>query len=218
MIIDKIISHELPSLVLNDKIETALQYLDDWKVSHLPVVDGPNLVGLLDENTLLGYDDEKVRIQELPLLEHRVNKEDHIFEVIKIISDFKLSTVPVVGEEGRYLGEISLSSVMGYLAEMDSVRSEGAVIVLEMNMVDYSLVEIARLVEENDAKILSATITNLEGSRLSEVSLKINKTAIRGIIQGFQRFDYKIKAFYDAPNYEDDMRRRYDELMRYLDI
>ena len=123
-----------------------------------------------------------------------------------------------MGEEGRYLGEISLSSVMGYLAEMDSVRSEGAVIVLEMNMVDYSLVEIARLVEENDAKILSATITNLEGSRLSEVSLKINKTAIRGIIQGFQRFDYKIKAFYDAPNYEDDMRRRYDELMRYLDI
>lgn len=208
----------MPSLVLNDKIETALQYMDDWKVSHLPVVDGPNLVGLLDENTLLGYDDEKVRIQELPLLEHRVNKEDHIFEVIKIISDFKLSTVPVVGEEGRYLGEISLSSVMGYLAEMDSVRSEGAVIVLEMNMVDYSLVEIARLVEENDAKILSATITNLEGSRLSEVSLKINKTAIRGIIQGFQRFDYKIKAFYDAPNYEDDMRRRYDELMRYLDI
>lgn len=192
--------------------------MDDWKVSHLPVVDGPNLVGLLDENTLLGYDDEKVRIQELPLLEHRVEKEDHIFEVIKIISDFKLSTVPVVGEGGRYLGEISLSSVMGYLAEMDSVRSEGAVIVLEMNMVDYSLVEIARLVEENDAKILSATITNLEGSRLSEVSLKINKTAIRGIIQGFQRFDYKIKAFYDAPNYEDDMRRRYDELMRYLDI
>lgn len=192
--------------------------MDDWKVSHLPVVDGPNLVGLLDENTLLGYDDEKVRIQELPLLEHRVNKEDHIFEVIKIISDFKLSTVPVVGEEGRYLGEISLSSVMGYLAEMDSVRSEGAVIVLEMNMIDYSLVEIARLVEENDAKILSATITNLEGSRLSEVSLKINKTAIRGIIQGFQRFDYKIKAFYDAPNYEDDMHRRYDELMRYLDI
>lgn len=192
--------------------------MDDWKVSHLPVVDGPLLVGLLDENTLLGYDDEKVRVSELPLLEHRVDKEDHIFEVIKIISDFKLSTVPVVGEEGRYLGEISLSSVMGYLAEMDSVRSEGAVIVLEMNMVDYSLVEIARLVEENDAKILSATITNLEGSRLSEVSLKINKTAIRGIIQGFQRFDYKIKAYYDAPNYEDDMRRRYDELMRYLDI
>ena len=130
MIIDKIISHELPSLVLNDKIETALQYMDDWKVSHLPVVDGPNLVGLLEEITLLGYDDEKVRIQELPLLEHRVNKEDHIFEVIKIISDFKLSTVPVVGEEGRYLGEISLSSVMGYLAEMVSVRSEGAVIVI----------------------------------------------------------------------------------------
>lgn len=192
--------------------------MDDWKVSHLPVVDGPLLVGLLDENTLLGYDDEKVRIQELPLLEHRVEKEDHIFEVIKIISDFKLSTVPVVGEEGRYLGEISLSSVMGYLAEMDSVRSEGAVIVLEMNIVDYSLAEIARLVEENDAKILSATITNLEGSRLSEVSLKINKTAIRGIVQGFQRFDYKIKAYYDAPNFEDDMRRRYDELMRYLDI
>jgi predicted transcriptional regulator len=192
--------------------------MDDWKVSHLPVLDGPLLVGLVDENTLLGFEDQNKRMNEVPLLEHRVNPEDHIFDVIKMITDFKLSTLPVSKSDGTYLGEISLSSVVDYMAEMAAVRQEGSVIILEMNTIDYSMAEIARLIEENDAKILSASVTNFEGSRTAEVSLKINKTSIRGIIQTLQRFDYKIKAFYDAPNFEEDMRKRYDELMRFLDI
>lgn len=218
MLVDKIISHNLPTLILNDRVEVALQYMDDWKVSHLPVLDGPLLVGLVDENTLLGFEDQNKRMNEVPLLEHRVNPEDHIFDVIKMITDFKLSTLPVAKSDGTYLGEISLSSVVDYMAEMAAVRQEGSVIILEMNTIDYSMAEIARLIEENDAKILSASVTNFEGSRTAEVSLKINKTSIRGIIQTLQRFDYKIKAFYDAPNLEEDMRKRYDELMRFLDI
>ncbi len=192
--------------------------MDDWKVSHLPVLDGSLLVGLVDENTLLGFEDQNKRMNEVPLLEHRVDPDDHIFDVIKMITDFKLSTLPVSKSDGTYLGEISLSSVVDYMAEMAAVRQEGSVIILEMNTIDYSMAEIARLIEENDAKILSASVTNFEGSRTAEVSLKINKTSIRGIVQTLQRFDYKIKAFYDAPNYEEDMRKRYDELMRFLDI
>jgi acetoin utilization protein AcuB len=199
-------------------VEVALQYMDDWKVSHLPVLDGPLLVGLVDENTLLGFEDQNMRMHEVPLTEHRVEPNDHIFDVIKIIADFSLSTLPVAKTEGTYLGEISLSSVVDYMAEMGAVRQDGSVIVLEMNTVDYSMAEIARLIEENDAKILSASVTNFEGSRTAEVSIKINRTAIRGIVQTLERFDYKIKAFYDAPNYQEDTRKRYNELMRYLDI
>ncbi len=84
--------------------------------------------------------------------------------------------------------------------------------------VDYSLAEIARHIEGNDAKVLSASVTNFEDSRTVEVSLKINQTDIHGIVQTLQRYDYTIKAFYDAPTYEDDLKRRYDELMRYLNI
>jgi predicted transcriptional regulator len=218
MLVNKIISKELPYLVPADRIETALQYMHDWKVSHLPVVNEGQLMGLLEESVLTGLEQRNAKVADFPLLSHAVLPEQHIFEVIGVISANGLTTLPVADETGKYLGEISLSSVIDYMADLQSVRKEGSIIVLEMNDIDYSLGEIARLVEGNDAKVLSAAVTSFDDSRLVEVSLKINQTDIRGVVQTLQRYDYKVRAFYDAPNYEDDLRKRYEELMRYLDI
>lgn len=218
MNVEKIISQDLPTLIAEDTVDTALQYMEDWKVSHLAVLDGNKLLGLLEESGLLSFDADITRLKDVPLLDHRVHPHQHVYEVIEIFADFKLTTLPVADGEGVYKGEISLQSLVEYFAEMQSVRAEGSIIVLEMNDIDYSLATLARLVEENDAKVLSASITNIDDSRRIQVSLKINKTEITAIVQTLQRFDYVIKAFFDAPTFEDDLRRRYDELMRYLNI
>lgn len=218
MVVNKIISHELPYLVPADSLDTALQYMQDWKVSHLPVVLDGKLVGLLDESILAGHEGRTAKVSEFQLLPFVVLPDQHVFEVIEIISANQLTSLPVADETGTYLGEISLATVIDYMADLQAVRREGSILVLEMNDIDYSLAEIARLIEGNDAKVLSASVTSFDDSRLIEVSLKINQTDIRGIVQTLQRYDYTIKAFYDAPNYEDDLRKRYDELMRYLNI
>ncbi|MBI1267192.1 MAG: CBS domain-containing protein [Cryomorphaceae bacterium] len=218
MNVEKIISQDLPTLIAEDTVDTALQYMEDWKVSHLAVLDGNKLLGLVEENGLLSFDADITRLKDVPLLDHRVHPHQHVYEVIEIFADFKLTTLPVADGESVYKGEISLQSLVEYFAEMQSVRAEGSIIVLEMNDIDYSLATLARLIEENDAKVLSASITNIDDSRRIQVSLKINKTEITAIVQTLQRFDYVIKAFFDAPTFEDDLRRRYDELMRYLNI
>lgn len=218
MIINKIVSQELPSLLPSDRLETALQYMQDWKVSHLPVVEQGVLLGLLDESAMIGYEGRDAKVSDFQLSPLHVLPQQHIFEVIELISTYQLSTIPVADEDRNYLGEISLASVVDYMADLQSVRQEGSILVLEMNDVDYSLSEISRLIEGNDAKVLSAAVTNFDDSRKVEVSLKINQTQIRGIVQTLQRYDYTIKAYYDAPNYEDDIKKRYDELMRYLNI
>jgi CBS domain-containing protein len=218
MLLNKIISNDLPYLDPNDSLDTALQYMHDWKVGHLPVVSDGKLMGLLDESDLLGYEGRTAKVSDFALLSHVVYPDQHVFEVIELISANELTTVPVADKEANYLGEISLQSIIEYMAELQSVRQEGSILVLEMNDVDYSLAEIARHIEGNDAKVLSASVTNFEDSRTVEVSLKINQTDIHGIVQTLQRYDYTIKAFYDAPTYEDDLKRRYDELMRYLNI
>jgi CBS domain-containing protein len=218
MLVNKIISQELPYLVPADSLDTALQYMQDWKVSHLPVVNDGKLVGLLDESALLGHEGRTAKVEDFQLLGFAVLPDQHIFEVIEMISANELTTLPVADEAGNYQGEISLASVIDYMADLQSVRREGSILVLEMNDVDYSLAEISRLIEGNDAKVLSSSVTSFDDSRTVEVSLKINQTDIRGIVQTLQRYDYTIKAFYDAPNYEDDLRKRYEELMRYLNI
>jgi len=111
-----------------------------------------------------------------------------------------------------------------FISDMDVFRRNmtnvpGSVIVLEMNANDYSLAHIARIVEDNDAKILSSHVTSVPNSFKIEVTLRINQTDLTSIIQSFQRFDYTIKASFQGSNRQDDvLRKNYDHFMLYLNV
>ena len=95
----------------------------------------------------------------------------------------------------------------------------GGVIVLELNVHDYSLAHIARIVEDNDAKIMSSHVASIADSMKMEVSLKINRTDVTSIIQSFMRYDYTIKALYQSNNRNEDvLRNNYEQLMMYLNV
>ena len=49
-----------------------------------------------------------------------------------------------------------------------------------------------------------------------ELTIKVNKTEIDGIISDFERFEYKIMASYQESGSQEDMVQRYESLMRYL--
>ena len=87
---------------------------------------------------------------------------------------------------------------------------------LEMNQVDYSLAQIAQIVESNNAKILSAYITSNEESTHTEVTLKINTSNLSSIIRTFERYDYQVKAAYQDKDAEEDLRQRFDALMNFM--
>ena len=95
----------------------------------------------------------------------------------------------------------------------------GGIIVLEMNSHDYSLAQIARIVEDNDAKILSSHVLSVAHSIKIEVTLKINRMDLTSIIQSFQRFGYVIKASVHGYNRNEDvLRDNYDQFMMYLNV
>jgi len=95
----------------------------------------------------------------------------------------------------------------------------GGIIVLEMNANDYSLAQIARIVEDNDAKIMSSHVASITNSDKIKLTLKINQTDLTSIIRSFMRFDYTIKASFQGYNrYEDVLRKNYDQFMLYLNV
>jgi hypothetical protein len=90
--------------------------------------------------------------------------------------------------------------------------------VLEMAKSDYSMAQIAQIVESNDARILSSYIMSSADSTNIEVTLKINKIELDRIIRTFERYDYVIKASFQKSSYNDDLKFRYDALMNYLNM
>ena len=101
---------------------------------------------------------------------------------------------------------------------MSAIEENGGLIILELNINDYSLAEIGQIVESNDSKVLSSYVTSHSDSTKLELTIKINKTNIADIIQTFNRYGYTVKASYQDSDYSDDMKDRLDYLMNYLKI
>lgn len=132
------------------------------------------------------------------------------------MSSEKLSVLPVLNDNEEYLGCISVYGIMSVLSNFGSMKEHGGILVLEMNQVDYSLAQIAQIVESNNAKILSAYITSNEESTHTEVTLKVNTSNLTSIIRTFERYDYQVKAAYQDKDAEEDLRQRFDALMNFM--
>ena len=93
------------------------------------------------------------------------------------------------------------------------------IIQLEMGEYDYSLSEIARIVEENDAKILGLTVDTIpEDPGRIVVSLLVNQVDCTTIVNSFYRYNYKILNTFSSPEENSDLLDRYSQLMRYLNV
>ena len=114
---------------------------------------------------------------------------------------------------------ITMQQLVQAIGETAFTKMPGGIIVLEMNVNDYSLVQIARIVEDNDAKILGSYISSSVDSMKMEVTLKINCMDVTSIIQTFLRYGYTIKASHQsADRNQDVLRNHYDQFMMYLNV
>ncbi len=215
-----LISDEIPTLKGSDNVLFAMQLLDEYKMTHLPVVENGEFLGLLSDDAALEVQNYDANLASLrPTLKRVfIFNTQHVYDIVNLAAQFQLSAVPILDEKEAYVGVVSIYCLVRELAQLAAMKDPGAVIVLELNQSDYSLSEIAQIVEGNDAKILSANVTSHPDSTKMELTLKINRTNMDGIIQTLGRYDYQIKASYHQSSYEDMIHRRYDELMRYLKI
>ncbi|MEN8811114.1 MAG: acetoin utilization protein acuB, partial [Flavobacteriales bacterium] len=83
---------------------------------------------------------------------------------------------------------------------------------------DYSLSQIAQIVESNNARILSSFITSSDDSSQIDVTIKLNKKELGAILQTFQRYDYAVIETYQKDDDFDELKNRFDNLMNLLDL
>jgi len=86
-----------------------------------------------------------------------------------------------------------------------------------MNARNYSLAEIARITEVNNAKILYLHVNPLADAENNiQVSLKYNITDLKYIIATFERFNYQVIFSSQQTDEDDASSKRYDWLIKYL--
>ena len=215
----ELISDAIIPLRSGDKVYTALKMMDENRVSHLPVLDDGKYLGLISYDTLMVCEDET---QTMAAFKHElqhisVRETAHFFDALRGMSLNKISMIAILDEADHYLGAITGEELLAVLTDLLSLENPGGIIILELTQSDFSLAEIARLVESNDAKILSAGVRSLPGSPTLQVTLKLNKINLEPIIQTLRRFEYEIHSYF-GKNEKDEalLQERYDALMMYL--
>jgi CBS domain-containing protein len=220
MLAKELIKDLIPPLKTSDTGLKALNWMEEFKVKHLPIVNKEDFLGLISEEDILSLNtpEEPLGNHALSLIRPFVTEDQHVYEVIKLITKLRLTLVPVLSNRDLFLGVITIPDLMDAIAELTAVNNPGGIIVLELNVNDYSLSEIAQIVESDDAKILSLYVSPQANSTKIEVTIKLNKVDVTRILASFNRYEYNVKASYHESEFNEDMQDRFDSFMNYLNI
>ncbi len=221
MVAKDLISEVIPSLKTSDLGQTALNWMEIFRVSHLPIVNNLDFLGLISDADIydMNQPDEPIGNHKLTLFKPYVDEDQHIFEVIGLASRLKLSVVPVLDSNNHFKGVITTSDLIRHLAGISSMDQPGGIIVLELIERDYSLSQIAQIIESNNVKVLSLYITSPPESTKLEVTLKLNTGDLASVIRTFERYNYEVKTWISGNDSMDHFySERFDSLMKYLNI
>lgn len=220
MLIKELIADSLPALHLHDTIFNSIQLMNDCQVSHLPLEGDGKFIGLVSEELLLQAADETKEIHSLlkSIPFFAVKQNDHFLKALQLGVELKLSVVPIIDEENSLKGVISYSELLNYACEYLNATSAGGIIVLEMEKTKYSIGEISRLVETNNAQVMQLNTSMDAQTGLLQVNIKLNKTEVAEVVAAFQRYDYQVKYYFGDELFENELRSNYENLMNYLKI
>tara|TARA_B100000035_G_scaffold71464_2_gene58798 strand:- start:6811 stop:7473 length:663 start_codon:yes stop_codon:yes gene_type:complete len=216
----ELIQNDIPPVRINETIEKALNWMDEFKLNHIPVVNETEYVGLLSDDMVYDYNHLKDPISNINFLgkQQSVLENAHFFQVMSLISSYKLSVVPVCDEQRNYKGSISAKKLINVFSKQSGFNSSGAIITLLVNDFDYQLSQIAQIIESNDAKILSLYSENLESNNQLKLTIKISDGKLGAVLQTFSRYDYTVQDVFSDDEINNQSKQRYDHLMKYLNV
>lgn len=211
----------IPPLKVTDDAHKAVVWIEEFRCNHLPVVENGKLLGFISEEAILESNEIEKRLGDFRLEGEDcfVSLDSHFYDILKVAGDNKLGIVAVLDEDNHYAGVITVQDVMTSFAQSAAVQMPGSILVLSMDLIDYSLAEICRYIEENNAKVLGSTLVEdpMDKGKI-KLTLKINQDDLSRIVATLERFGYRVIARYRETKREDEGKERIDLLMRYLNI
>jgi acetoin utilization protein AcuB len=221
MIARELISDVVTALKTSDTGTKALSWMEVFRVKHLPIVNHREFLGLISDADIydLNNPDEPVGNHNLSLTKPYVTENQHIYEVIELLSRLQLTLVPVLDQARQYLGVITQEDLTQKFAHLSAMQQPGGIIELEMNEQDYSLNEISQIVESNNARILSLYVAASNDHSKLRVTLKVNLTDMTSVMATFNRYNYTVVSSHMMDEDLDAFyQERFDVFLKYLNI
>jgi len=218
LLVSEIIQSSVPVLRYSDTVEEAIELLQENNVEHLPVINNDIYQGLLSIDELLSADNsDTIETLSDKLVHIHIAYNQHFFSALKLMNECNVSVLPVLNNK-EYIGAVTEKPLIQCLGTYLNVETPGGIFVLEIPKEKFSVGELCRLVETNDAFVTQFNTYTEHLSGLLIVTLKINKTEISDILATLQRYDYIVRYYFGEELYENDLKENFENLMAYLNV
>ena len=219
MLTIELINNNIPRLKLQDTAGKALQLINDFRVTHLPVIADEKYLGLISEEDLQDADEKMpIELMQENFIDAAVHENEHFLTAVTCCNQYDTTVVPVVNKEKELVGVITSPDLLKALGNFAGTNEIGGIIVLEMERSQFAISEISRIVESNDATILHLNTTVHPETGMLTVTIHANKKEIAAIVATFERYEYDVIYYFGNENFENEIHSNYRHLMNYLDI
>jgi acetoin utilization protein AcuB len=222
MTAETLINVSIPTLAPDETVGSALDAMADLAMVELPLVnvETGHFIGMLSEQLLLAVPNADILLGALPPTSGTaVRAADHILAVLANAAATGQTLIAVTDVDTTYIGAIQIQDLATRLGQGIALQLPGGILELSVAERDYSLSQISRLVESNEAKILTSYIeADTEDRSRLRVILRINQTDLTRIIATLERFSYNVTASYHMAEATPLDQERLDSLLKYLSI
>ncbi len=222
MVAKKYIDKSIPNLKKSDTVTFALDMMEEYKQEQLPIVENHQFLGIISKDVLdmLPPLANQTLDEVASLHENLVIQENfHLYELARVASDLSLDILPVFDANNKFKGMLNVKEAAQDFISKFAAQPIGAILILQIKAIDFSMAEISRLVESNEAKVISMfTEQDNIDQNLLQVTIKLNTIDLTRIVATFERFDFKILGKFHDYETQQFESHRIDLLLKYLEI
>lgn len=219
MKLSQYIINDIKPLNSKSKIRDLQLLFSQLTFSHIPIQDDQKrYLGSFSETDAHCFEADKTLNDYKYAFEDFFVRDNTLWlDVLETFAKNSANIMPVLNEQGRYLGYYELNDVISLFSDSPFFSEPGGVLVIEKGVNDYSFSEVSQIVESNGGKVLGAFVSKLKND-VAQVTLKIGNTGLNDIIQTFRRYSYNIVSGHEEDSYIESLKERSDYLNKYLNM
>ena len=136
MLVSDLITDEVPPLKYNDTVDQALHWMEEFKVNHLAVIKGNELIGLIAESDLLDTNsgaDEEIGKINIRLIKPVIHQAQHAYDALKLMTGMNVTLLPVLDDKEKFAGSVTYKSALEKFTGFSAIQEPGGIIELANN-------------------------------------------------------------------------------------
>ena len=210
------IRNDYKALQTSEQSQAVQDFFNDTNLSHFPVLEQDVFMGSLSQNDAETFTfDKDISNYKYTFETFFARPEIGLLDLLEIFARHQTDVVPVIDEKNEYVGYFDIQDIIRLFNETPFLREVGTVLIVEKEILDYSMSQVVQIVESNNGRVLGCFISD---TSTLQISIKISSGGINEIIQTFRRYNYEIISQHQEDNYLADLKDRSDYLKKYLSI